>query len=70
MLYNSPRAATVKCVEGGKLWALERKKFRHVMVKGQAETMQSAANFLKAVPLLSPLSDEQVTRRVALCNAA
>ena len=32
------------------------------MVKGQAETMQSAANFLKAVPLLSPLSDEQVRR--------
>jgi len=65
LLYNSPRAATVKCTEGGKLWALERKKFRHVMVKGQASAMQSSANFLKAVPLLSPLSDEQ---RAALSN--
>jgi len=35
------------------------------MVKGQASAMQSSANFLKAVPLLSPLSDEQ---RAALSN--
>mmetsp|Transcript_28502 Transcript_28502/g.70872 ORF Transcript_28502/g.70872 Transcript_28502/m.70872 type:complete len:787 (-) Transcript_28502:604-2964(-) len=65
LLYNSPRAATVKCVEAGKLWALERKKFRRVMVQGQSESLVSAANFLKAVPLLSPLSDEQ---RSALAN--
>jgi len=59
LLYNSPRAATVKCSESGVLWALERKKFRHVMIRGAAATMQSAANFLKSVELLSPLSDEQ-----------
>jgi len=59
LLYNSPRAATIKCVEGGALWALERKRFRHVMVRGAAEAMQGAASFLKTVELLSPLSDEQ-----------
>ena len=28
LLYNSPRAATVTCFEGGRVWALERKRFR------------------------------------------
>lgn len=28
LLYNSPRAATIKCKSGGVLWALER-KVRH-----------------------------------------
>ena len=30
LLYNSPRAATVTCKEGGFIWALERKRFRYV----------------------------------------
>lgn len=30
LLYNSPRAATVTCKEGGRVWALERKRFRYV----------------------------------------
>ena len=33
LLYNAPRAATVKCAESGTLWVLDRKAFRHVMVR-------------------------------------
>jgi len=65
LLYNSPRAATVKCATPGKLWALERKKFRHVMVKGAAGEFANASSFLKSVELLSALSDGQ---RSALGN--
>ena len=32
LLYNSPRAATVKCIEGGKLWAIDRSVFSMIMV--------------------------------------
>jgi cGMP-dependent protein kinase len=67
LLYNSPRAATVKCKDGGLLWALERKAFRHVMVNtGAGDLKAKAENFLKTVEILSPLTDAQ---RASLANA-
>jgi len=59
LLYNSLRAATVKCVEAGGVWALERKAFRHVVVNTGEQEQGKATNFLKAVPILSPLTDDQ-----------
>jgi len=60
LLYNSPRAATIKCKSGGVLWALERKAFRHVMVNtGAGDLKAKAENFLKTVEILSPLTDAQ-----------
>ena len=60
LLYNSARAATVKCVEDGVLWALERKAFRYVMVSdGSRDIAYRAENFLKTVEILSPLTDAQ-----------
>jgi len=62
LLYNSPRAATIKCKNGGVLWALERKAFRHVMVNtGAGDLKSKAENFLKTVEILSPLTDAQRT---------
>jgi cGMP-dependent protein kinase len=66
LLYNSPRAATIKCKEAGVLWALERKAFRHVMVNtGAGDLKNKAENFLKTVEILSPLTDAQ---RASLAN--
>lgn len=59
LLYNSARAATVKCDEAGELWALERKAFRQVMVKSGEENMKNGAEFLKTVSILAQLTDEQ-----------
>jgi cAMP-dependent protein kinase regulator len=67
LLYNSPRAATVTCYHGGKeekgmaeLWALERKRFRHVMINTGASALNSKAElFLKSVKILSSLDDSQ-----------
>ena len=59
LLYNSPRAATIKCKKNGVLWALERKAFRHVMANTGAGNAKSAENFLKTVEILSPLTDAQ-----------
>ena len=66
LLYNSPRAATIKCKNGGVLWALERKAFRHVMVSAGAGDAAKAENFLKTVEILSPLTDAQ---RASLAEA-
>ena len=72
LLYNAPRAATIRCTagapgglasapHGGVLWALERKRFRHVMVHTNASSLASKAeHFLKSVPMLSALTDAQV----------
>jgi len=60
LLYNSPRAATVTCKEGGRVWALERKRFRYVMVTSGAQNLtEKAEKFLKSVSILSVLTDEQ-----------
>ena len=60
LLYNSPRAATVTCTGSGSVWALERKRFRHVMVQTNSTSLSSKAErFLKSVPMLSALTDGQ-----------
>ena len=67
LLYNSPRAATVACAAGAsaedtkaEIYALERKRFRHVMVHtGAADLTKKAETFLKAVKVLSTLTDAQ-----------
>ena len=31
LLYNAPRAATIKAVEGSQLWVLDRNTFNHIV---------------------------------------
>jgi CRP-like cAMP-binding protein len=63
LLYNSPRAATVTCTGKGVVWALERRRFRHVMVHAAANLNTTKADlFLKSVPMLSTLTDAQRVR--------
>lgn len=60
LLYNAPRAASVTCKEGGRLWAIERKVFRYVVItKGAANLQERTDKFLKSISILSPLSDAQ-----------
>jgi len=59
LLYNSPRAATVTCKTSGMCWALERKRFRYVMTNSGSGALGQTATFLKTVPILSELKDEQ-----------
>ena len=39
LLYNCPRAATVRCTRGGTLWALDRATFRAVLCGSKALTL-------------------------------
>lgn len=66
LLYNSPRAATITCSEKGDVWAIERKRFRHVMKKSAKSVTEQNARFLQAVGLLSDLTDGQ---RTTLANS-
>ena len=52
MMYNCPRAATVKCAKGGMLWGLSREVYAKVMATTTV-AMDSKSQFLRSVEILS-----------------
>lgn len=65
LMYNCPRAATIKCSVAGVLWGLDQETFRDIMMAANKEQHETNAQFLKSVSILAPLTDEQ---RDALCT--
>ena len=59
LMYNTPRAATVQCLASGTLWALDRVAFRQILMEHNKSAVESTAQFLRSVPLLSTLTDQQ-----------
>jgi len=59
LMYNCPRAATVRCSVAGSLWGLDRVTFRAIVMVANKKTMATTSQFLKSVSILSPLTDEQ-----------
>lgn len=43
LMYNTPRAATIQCISGGKLWALDRKTYKSIMVNVQQRNASNTA---------------------------
>ena len=66
LLYNSPRAATVKCTASGTLWALDRTTFRAILTDSKQANDSGMLDFLKTIALFASLTHEQVTP----CNVA
>ena len=62
LMYNCPRAATVKCTASGVLWALDRATFRTILCSKQASEDRELATFLGSVQLLSSLTQAQLGR--------
>jgi len=60
LMYNAPRAATVKSVTNGVLWAVDRATFRHIIVGCTARKRKKYDQFLKQnkVSLLLNATDE------------
>lgn len=59
LLYQVPRASSVRCAAAGSLWALDRKTFRHALMAHNKLEVDQTARFLQAVEILSPLTDQQ-----------
>ena len=62
LMYSAPRAATVVCAEPCVLWSLDLRTFRRILATTSSAQMMERCAFLKHVPLLRPLSNEQITR--------
>ena len=62
LMYNAPRAATVKALEdGGLLYAVDRQTFRRVIIDLAHEKRCKYMDFLKSLPLLAnTLSDLEI----------
>ncbi|EQC32872.1 AGC protein kinase [Saprolegnia diclina VS20] len=65
LLYNSPRAATIKALAPCSLWTVDRTSFRKILAT-TASTMQlSRVQFLQNVDLLQRLSNNQLQKVAA-----
>lgn len=57
LVYDSPRAATVKATTDCRLWAVDRKTYQSILMKLTLDRRELYSNFLKRVPLLSSLNE-------------
>lgn len=55
LMYNCPRAATIKAVSKGTLWCLDQKVFRAIVVTAAAKQRQKFEELLEKVPMLADL---------------
>lgn len=62
LLYNCPRAATVRATSASRVWALDRITFRYMIASTRDAQLGEIVRGLRAVELLKKLSEEQVNR--------
>jgi len=64
LLYNMPRAASVKAETDGSLWAMDRQTFRKIVLKAAFQKRKMYESFLENVRLLESL--EKYERKISL----
>ncbi|XP_072743530.1 cAMP-dependent protein kinase type II regulatory subunit isoform X2 [Anoplolepis gracilipes] len=55
LLYNMPRAATVKAITLGTLWAMDRQTFRRILLKSAYKKRKMYETLIDKVPMLKSL---------------
>mmetsp|Transcript_21181 Transcript_21181/g.39396 ORF Transcript_21181/g.39396 Transcript_21181/m.39396 type:complete len:389 (-) Transcript_21181:85-1251(-) len=60
MLYNQPRAATVKATSDVEVWRLDQKTFKSIIVASVLEKREKLVEFLKRCQLMQSLSDLEI----------
>lgn len=62
LMYNTARAATVKCVEVGRLWCLDRDCFQMTLVTSENTRKKKYEGFLSQVDVLSSLTPYELAK--------
>ncbi|XP_006613916.1 cAMP-dependent protein kinase type II regulatory subunit isoform X1 [Apis dorsata] len=55
LLYNMPRAATIKAITDGTLWAMDRQTFRRILLKSAYKKRKMYEDLINKVPMLKSL---------------
>lgn len=66
LLYNMPRAATVKAIQNGSVWAMDRQTFRRILLKSAFKKRKMYESLIESVPMLKTL---QAYERMNLADA-
>ncbi|XP_060536013.1 cAMP-dependent protein kinase type II regulatory subunit [Cylas formicarius] len=66
LLYNMPRAATIKAASDGSLWAMDRQTFRRIVLKSAFRKRKMYEALIEGVPMLKTL---QPYERMNLADA-
>ncbi|OQR81698.1 cGMP-dependent protein kinase [Thraustotheca clavata] len=64
LLYNAPRAATVKATSCCTLWSINRAVFRKILTTAEMQSQKARLAFLKRVDFLSNLSEKHLRKIV------
>jgi len=59
LMYNAPRAASVRALTQGILWAVDRVTFRHIIIESTVKKRATYESFLEKVPLLVNFSKSE-----------
>ena len=68
LMYNTPRAATVRCTEAGTLWELSRAAYRAILITDNQTHDATANDFLRRVPVFEGLTNDQLSRLSSACE--
>ena len=68
LLYEKPRAASIKCTAPGVIYALDRATFRAVLMAGMKQQNNVSTRLLKRVHLLEGLTDQQLQSLVSILH--
>jgi cAMP-dependent protein kinase regulator len=60
LLYNAPRAATIRSKNDSVLWALDRATFNHIVKDSAMKKRAKYENFLKGVNILSSIDSYEI----------
>ena len=55
LLYNMPRAASIKAITPGTLWAMDRQTFRRILLKSAYKKRKMYEDLINKVPMLKHL---------------
>jgi len=69
LMYNVPRAATVRSATPGGLWCLDREGFQMMLVTSENSKSREYESFLRSVPLLNELTLYELSTMGNLLNS-
>lgn len=62
LMYNVPRAATVRCVQAGQLWCLDRECFQMLLITTENIKQREYTSFLSNVQVLNMLNTYELAK--------